>query len=144
MRRRFIATLAVVPLFATVGLFSSASPASAVGLRPVAGTYQMTVAGDGAQTLVLLHDHTVGTPFDNGSWVEGRRTVTIDVTGGQAPITLCLDAGQGPTCYVTDQFSGTWTTTGIGSPTDPGVANAYVGSELIDSEPFWAVRTGKP
>jgi hypothetical protein len=144
MRRRFFAPLAILPLFATVGLFSSASPASAAGLPPVAGTYQLNVQGDGGQALVLLPRHAVGTPFDNGTWAERKRVVTIDATGGQAPITACLEAGQAPTCYVSDQFSGPRTPTGIGSESDPGVANAYVGADLVESEPFWAVRTGKP
>jgi hypothetical protein len=144
MRRRFMATLAVLPLFATLGLFGSASPASAAGLQPIAGTYQLSIQGDSAQTLVLLSHHAVGTPFNNGTWTERKRVVTVDATGGQAPITACLDAGQGPTCYVTDQCSGPRTLTGIGSQSDPGVANAYVGSDLVESEPFWAVRTGRP
>jgi hypothetical protein len=142
MRRRFTSALAVLPLFATVGLFVTASPATAASLNPVEGTYQLNIQGDGSQTLVLLPHHAVGTPFDNGSWAVQKRVVTIDVTGGQAPITACLDAGQGPFCDVTDQFSGTRTPTGIGSEADPGVANAYVGSDLVESEPCWAVRTG--
>jgi hypothetical protein len=106
MRQRFITALAVLPLFATVGLLSSALPAAAAGVKPVAGTYQLYIEGNSAQTLVLLVHHTVGTPFNNGTWAVRKREVTIDVSGGQAPITACLESGQGPTCYFTDQFSG--------------------------------------
>ena len=142
MRRRFMATLAVLPLLATVGLFASASPASAAGMQPVGGTYQLYLQGSSAQTLVLLPHHTVGTPFDNGTWALRKRVVTIDASGGQAPVIDCLEVGQGPTCYFTDQFSGPRTPTGIASQAAPGVANAYIGGDLVLSEPCWAVRTG--
>jgi hypothetical protein len=140
--RRLLTTLAVVPLIATVGLLGSASPAGAAE-HPITGTYQLFLQGSSAQTLVLLPHHAVGTPFNNGTWSVRKREVTIDVSGGQAPIIACLESGQAPTCYFNDQFVGLKTPTGIASQAAPGVANAYVGSNLVDSEPFWAVRTGR-
>jgi hypothetical protein len=143
MLRRLVAALAVLPMIATVGLFSSASPASAAGSHWVSGTYQLFVEGS-SQTIVLLDNHTVGPPPNSGSWAvqKPNHEVTIDVAGGQAPVIDCLRAGQGPICFFSDQYSGPKTSTGIASQADPGVANAYLGPDLLLSEPFWAVRTG--
>ncbi len=144
MLRRLATAVVIVPLFATVGLLSSASPAAARESHWVAGTYQLFIQGNGTQTLVLLDNHTVGPPSTDGTWVvqKPNHEVTINVAGGQAPITACLHAGQGPICYFTDQYSGPKTSTGIASQAAPGVANAYLGSYLLISEPCWAVRTG--
>jgi len=53
-------------------------------------------SGSSAQTLVLLPHHTVGTPFDNGTWALRKRVVTIDASGGQAPVIDCLEWGRVP------------------------------------------------
>lgn len=142
MLRRLVTALAVLPLLATVGLLSTASPAAAADSHWVSGTYQLFIEGYGTQTLVLLDNHTVG--LSGGTWGVQKPTheVTVDVPGGQAPVIDCLHAGQGPTCYFSDQYSGPKTPPGIASQTAPGVANAYLGGYLLLSEPCWAVRTG--
>jgi hypothetical protein len=96
--RRLVAAVVVLPLLAAVGLLSSASPAVAAGSHWVGGTYQLFIEGYGSQTLVLLDDNTVGPPDSGGTWEVQRpnHEVTVDVPGGQAPITACEDAGQGP------------------------------------------------
>jgi hypothetical protein len=144
MLRRLVTALAALPLLATVGLLSAASPAAAANTHWVSGTYQLFIQGYGTQTLALLDDHTVGPPPNSGTWAaeKPKHEVTVNVAGGQAPPTDCLRAGQGPVCYFSDQYSGPKTPTGIASQADPGVANAYLGGELLLSEPCWAVRTG--
>ena len=141
MLRRPVSALVILPLIATFVLLSPAEPAAA-GTPWVSGTYQLFVQDFGTQTLVLLRDHTVGPPPNSGTWAVHNREVTVDVVGGQAPVITCLRAGQGPTCYFSDRYSGARTPSGIASQAAPGVANAYVGSLLLLSEPFWAVRTG--
>ena len=133
MLRRLVTALAVLPLFATVGLLSSVSPAAATDAHWVSGTYQLFIQGIGSQTLVLLDNHTVGPPPNSGTWAAGKpkHEVTVNVAGGQAPVIDCLRAGQGPVCYFSDQYSGPKTPTGIASQADPGVANAFLGGELL-------------
>jgi hypothetical protein len=98
----------------------------------------------GSQSLVLLQNHTVGPPSDGGTWTvqKPKHEITIDVQGGQAPLVSCEHAGEGPICYFSDEYTGPKTPTGIASEANPGVANVYLGGDLILSEPFWAVRTG--
>jgi hypothetical protein len=95
----------------------------------------------GAQTLVLLPNHTV---VGGGTWAvqNPKHEITIDAPGGEVPITACENAGHGPFCYISDQYSGPETAAGIASQEDPGVANAYLGGYLLLSTPCWAVRTG--
>ena len=142
MLRRHVSALVILPLIAMAVLLSQAPPVAAADSHWVSGTYQLFVQGDSPETLVLLHDHTVGPPPNSGTWAVQNREVTVDLVGGQAPVITCLRAGQGPTCYFTSQFSGPKTPSGIASQAAPGVANAYVGSDLVLSEPFWAVHTG--
>jgi hypothetical protein len=143
MLRRLVTAAVVLPLLGAVGLLSSASPAAAADSHWVAGTYQLFIQGYGAQTLVLLGNHTVGPP-NSGTWAvqKPRQEVTVVVAGGQAQPIDCLRAGQSPPCYFSDQYSGPKTPTGIASQAAPGVANAYIGGDLVLSEPCWAVRTG--
>ena len=143
MLRRLGRALVLLAFIATVVLLSPAPPAAAGDSHWVAGTYQLSIQDFGTQTLVLMRNHTVGPPSNDGTWAVQKREVTVDVAGGQAPVITCLHAGQGPTCFFSDQYSGAKTSSGIASQAAPGVANAYVGSDLVLSEPFWAVRTGK-
>jgi hypothetical protein len=139
MLQRLVGTVAVFLLIPTVGLLASATSAAAADGHWVSGTYQTFIQGSGGQTLVLLPNHTVA---GGGTWSVQKNEVTVDVPGGEAPYTTCLDAGQGPICYVSDQYSGPKTPAGIASQAAPGVAYAYLGGYLLVSEPFWAVRTG--
>jgi hypothetical protein len=117
-------------------------PADATTHHPVMGTYQMYISGGVlVGTTVLLKDHTVSNP--SGTWSSHRHVVTIQEAGGQAPVIDCLQHGQPPVCNFTDVFTGPVTLTGIASSTSPGTANAYIGSGLVDSTSFWAVRTGR-
>ena len=86
MLRRLVTALAVLPLFATVGLLSSASPAAAAKSHWVAGTYQLFIQGNGTQILVLLDNHTVGPPPNSGTWAvqKPKHEVTVNVAGGRS------------------------------------------------------------
>jgi hypothetical protein len=147
MLRRIVAVTVVVPMFGVAWLLSSPSPAAAVTSHRVAGTYQLDIQNFGSQTLVLLPNGTVGPP-GSGTWTVQKprhtvHTVVIDLQGGQAPAVDCVRAGQPPFCYYHSVLSGPKTPSGIASQAAPGTANAYIGSSLLESEPFWAVRTGK-
>jgi hypothetical protein len=144
MMRRVITASAVVPIAAAASLLSLGSPASAAASHPVRGTYQVLIEGNSAENRVLLANHTLGPPgsYDDGSWTVQEHTVSIAYTGGQAPFQACEEAGQGLICYFSITYEGPKTPTGIASETTPGTASAYVGADLVESEPFWAVRTG--
>ncbi|MGH3579730.1 MAG: hypothetical protein ACRDU0_19535 [Mycobacterium sp.] len=118
-------------------------PADAIVARhhPVAGTYQVTISGVAQLTTVLSRDHTVTNP--SGTWSVHKHVVTIQGTAGQASAFDCLRHGQPPFCNFSDVIGGPVTPTGIASPTSPGTANVYIGSALLLSSPFWAVRTGR-
>ncbi len=138
MLRRASTALAVVPLFAAVSLLSLASPAAAAS-HWVQGTYQVSIGGNGSETLVLLANHTLGPPgsYTDGTWALQKHMVSIAYTGGEAPFQLCEESGLGIMCNFSITYDGPKTSTGI-----TGTANAYVGPNLVDSEPFSAVRTG--
>jgi hypothetical protein len=143
MLRRIITALAVLPVFAAVSLLSFASPAAAES-HPVRGAYQVFIEGNSSETMTLLANHTLGPPgsYTDGSWAVQKRVVNIAYTGGEAPYQDCLRAGLGVTCYFSVTYDGPKTPTGIASEAAPGTANAYTGGDLVESEPFWAVRTG--
>jgi len=145
MIRRLVSTLVVFPLFAAVGLCSASTPATAASSHWISGSYQLFIGGGvNVQTLVFMRDRSVGPPPIDGTWgvQNPKHDITITVAGGQASAIDCLRAGQGPVCFFSDQYSGPRTPAGIASQAAPGVANAYLGGDLIVSESFWAVRTG--
>ena len=121
-----------------------ASPAAAES-HWVRGTYQVFIEGNSPETMILLANHTLGPvgSYTDGSWAVQKHEVSITYTGGQAPFIACEEAGLGVICYFTITYDGPKTMTGIASEGAPGTANAYVGSNLVESEPFWAVRTGE-
>ena len=142
MLRRHVSALVILPLIAMAVLLSQAPPVAAADSHWVSGTYQLFVQGDSRRPSSCC----TTTPSDLPPTAapgpcRTARSPSI-LWGGQAPVITCLRAGQGPTCYFTSQFSGPKTPSGIASQAAPGVANAYVGSDLVLSEPFWAVHTG--
>ncbi len=133
--------LALAIMLGTGATWLLGPAAGAAAMHPTAGTYEVYVQGYSPFSLVLEHDHSVGSG-NSGSWAVQKHVVTIQLQGGPAGILICSHAGQPPNCDYSSTYVGPKTTGGIASSSAPGTATGYVGSYPVITQPFYAVRTG--
>ncbi len=137
--KRLISTVAVLQVLGAAWLVGSALPAGAS--HPVAGTYQWFVQVNAEQTVVLLSNHTVGSP-NSGTWSVSSRVVTVTLQGAPAGALECQKYNQPPNCAYSAVSTGRKTPAGIATQSRPGTWTGYIGSLALVTSPFYAVRTG--
>ena len=138
--RRPVVAVALLPVFAITLLVGSALPVGA-STHPVAGTYKWYVQGITVQTVVLLRNHTAGSP-NSGTWSVSRGVISVRLQGASAGAFECEKYGQPPDCAYNAVSAGRKTSTGIASHSSPGTWTGYIGSLPLVTESFYAVRTG--
>lgn len=151
MIRRSLTVVVLLPILVSAASLLGSVPSAAATTRHWdAGTYQVFTfeAGTTPATVVLSPDHILNFPGSStsGTWTASTHdhVVTISVSY-QVPLdssTLCLFLGQPPLCFASFSDTGPKTPTGIATPEEPGQEIESVGSNVLASLSFWAVRTG--